>query len=126
MTFVDTPNAPAPGGHYSQAVIHGDVVYVAGILPITPAGEKLTNSTVAQQMEQILDNFDAVLRAAGSRRENVLRVTVYVSNIGDWGTVNQLYAQFFGNHRPARSMVPVSTLHYGLQIELDAIAVVEA
>ncbi|GAB4015667.1 RidA family protein [Spirosoma koreense] len=124
MEFIQTPNAPAPGGHYSQATIHGDLVFLSGILPITPNGRKLTDATIAEQTQQILANFDAILQAAGSKRENVLKVTVFVSDIQAWGTVNELYTQFFGDHRPARSIVPVGPLHYGLSLELEAIAVV--
>ena len=124
MTFIQTPDAPAPGGHYSQAVVHNGLIYVSGILPITPDGRKLADVTIAEQTEQILANLDAILQAAGSQRENVLKVTVYVSDIHAWGTVNQLYTQFFGDHRPARSIVPVGPLHYGLSIELEAVATV--
>ena len=124
MTLIQSPNAPAPGGHYSQAVVHNGLVYVSGILPITPDGRKLADATIAEQTAQILANLDAILQAAGSRRENVLKVTVYVSDIQAWSTVNQLYTQFFGDHRPARSIVPVGPLHYGLSIELEAVATV--
>ena len=124
MTFIDTSNAPAPGGHYSQAVVHNGLVYVAGILPITADGQKLTEATIAGQTEQILANLDAILQAAGSNRGNVLKITIFVSDISAWSAVNQIYAQFFGDHRPARTVVPVNTLHYGFSIELDAIATV--
>ncbi|UFH55193.1 RidA family protein [Spirosoma sp. KNUC1025] len=122
MTFIQTPNAPVPGGHYSQAVVHNGLVYVSGILPITPDGQKLTGTGIAEQTEQILTNLDAILQAAGSKRDKVLKVSVFISDIGAWGTVNQLYMQFFGDHRPARSVVPVGPLHYGFGIELEAIA----
>jgi 2-iminobutanoate/2-iminopropanoate deaminase len=124
MTFIETPNAPKPGGHYSQAVVHGDLVYLSGILPITPSGEKLTDATFSEQTEQILKNLDAILQAAGSTREKVIKVTVFIADISAWGTVNQVYTQFFGDHRPARSVVPVLPLHYGFGIELEAIATV--
>jgi 2-iminobutanoate/2-iminopropanoate deaminase len=124
MIFIQTPNAPVPGGHYSQAVVHNGQLYLSGILPITPSGEKLSNATITEQTEQILANLDAILQAAGSHRENVLKVTVFISDISAWSTVNQVYAQFFGNHRPARSVVPCSALHYGFGIELEAIAIV--
>ena len=124
MTFVETADAPAPAGHYAQAVVHGGLAYVSGILPITPAGQKLTDAPITEQIEQVLANLDAILQAAGSQREKVLKVTIFVADINAWGTVNQAYAQFFGSHRPARSIVPISTLHYGLQLELEAIAAV--
>lgn len=125
MTFIQASDAPAPGGHYSQAVAHNGLVFISGILPITPDGQKLTEATVTEQTEQVFANFDAILRAAGSNRENVLKVTVFVSDIHAWGTVNQLYTQFFGDHRPARSIVPVGPLHYGLSLELEAIAALQ-
>ncbi len=124
MTLIQTPDAPAPGGHYSQAVVHNGLVFLSGILPITPDGQKLTDATITQQTEQLLANLDAILQASGSTRENVVKVTVFITDIQDWNTVNQLYTQFFGNHRPARSIVPVGPLHYGLSLELDAIAAI--
>jgi 2-iminobutanoate/2-iminopropanoate deaminase len=122
MTFIQTPDAPTLGGHYSQAVVHNGLVFLSGILPITPTGEKLSQATMSEQTEQVLANLDAILRAAGCTRENVLKTTIYIADIESWGGVNQLYAQFFGDHRPARSVVPCSPLHYGFGIELEAIA----
>ena len=124
MTFIQTPNAPAPGGHYSQAVVNNGLVFISGILPIKPDGQKLNEASIEKQTEQVLTNLDAVLQAAGSKRENVLKVSVFISDINAWGAVNQLYSQFFGDHRPARSVVPCSPLHYGFSIELEAIAAV--
>jgi 2-iminobutanoate/2-iminopropanoate deaminase len=125
MTFIETPNAPVPGGHYSQAVVHNGLVYVSGILPITPAGQKLSEATVVEQTEQILANLDAILTAAGTHRGNVLKVSLFIADITAWGAVNEVYARFFGDHRPARSVVPCSTLHYGFGIELEAVAAVK-
>lgn len=122
MNFIETSAAPAPGGHYSQAVEHNGLIFISGILPITPAGEKLTDATFSEQTEQVLTNLDAILAAAGSERSNVLKVTVFITDMGAWGSVNQVYAQFFGDHKPARSVVPVLPLHYGLKIELEAVA----
>ncbi|GAB4045678.1 RidA family protein [Spirosoma litoris] len=124
MTFVQTSDAPVPGGHYSQAVVHNGLVYLSGILPITPAGQKLNETSIAEQTEQILANLDAILQASGSKREQVLKVSIFITDISAWGTVNQLYAEFFGDHRPARSVVPCSPLHYGFGIELEAIAII--
>lgn len=124
MTFVQTSNAPVPGGHYSQAVVHNGLVYLSGILPITPDGQKLTNATVAEQTQQVLANLDAILLAAGSHRTKVIKVSLFVADSSSWGEVNQLYAQFFQDHRPARSVVPVGPLHYGFGIELEAIATI--
>ena len=124
MQVVSTPNAPAPAGHYSQAIVHGGVVYVAGQLPIDPqTGEKRTGS-IEEQAEQALRNVAAILRAAGSGLDQVLKVTVYVSDITLWDRVNAVYARAFGDHRPARAVVPTRDLHYGFQVEIEAIAAV--
>ena len=126
MRFISTEDAPRPGGHYSQAVVHQGVVYVAGQLPIVPeTGEKCLG-TVEEQTERTLLNLEAVLKAAGSGRDRVLRVTVYVSDISLWGRLNEVYAGFFGGHRPARTVVPTRDLHYGFLVEIDAVAATDA
>jgi 2-iminobutanoate/2-iminopropanoate deaminase len=124
MRDVFTNDAPRPGGHYSQAVVHGGLVYVAGQLPIQPGHQDKAVGSIEEQTEQVLANLDAILRAAGSGRDRVLKVTVYVSDIALWGRVNTVYARFFGEHRPARTVVPTRELHYGFQVEIDAIAAV--
>lgn len=122
MQFISTENVPRPGGHYSQAVVHRGIVYAAGQLPIVPeTGEKCLG-TVEEQTERALMNLEAVLEAAGSGRDRVLRVTVYVSDISLWNRVNAVYAEFFGDHRPARTVVPTRDLHYGFLVEIDAVA----
>lgn len=119
---IATSEAPAASGHYSQAVVHDGLVYVSGILPVAPVtGEKVLGSMQAQ-VEQALANLKAILNAAGSDLNHALKVTIFVSDIDDWPLVNQIYARVFGDHRPARTVVPVKELHYGFRIEIDAIA----
>jgi 2-iminobutanoate/2-iminopropanoate deaminase len=121
---VYTPNAPTPGGHYSQAVVHNGLVYVAGQLSIDPrTGEKLLGS-IEEQTEQALRNVAEILRAAGSDLGRVLKMTVYVSDISLWGAVNEVYARVLGEHWPARAVIPTRELHYGFLVEIDAIAAV--
>jgi 2-iminobutanoate/2-iminopropanoate deaminase len=116
------PGEP-PAGHYSPGIVHDGVLYVSGQLPIDPAtGRKLAGEPIEAQAEQVLKNLDAVLTAAGTSRDRVLRTTIYLTDIGMWDAVNRVYAAFFGAHRPARTIVPTGPLHYGLLIELDAIA----
>jgi 2-iminobutanoate/2-iminopropanoate deaminase len=119
-----TDKAPIPAGHYSQAIVHQGVVYIAGQLPIKPGQKEHTLGTIEEQTRQTLANLDAILIASGSSRDQVIRVTIYVSDVSHWPMVNTIYAEFFGNHRPARTVVPVGKLHYGYEIELDAIAAV--
>lgn len=124
MKTIYTDKAPVPAGHYSQAIVSGGLVYVSGQLPIDPGtGEKLGDRPVEEQTRRALDNLEAVLLAAGSSREKVLKITVYVSDISLWDLVNREYAAFFGEHKPARSVVPTRDLHFGLKVEVDAIAV---
>ncbi|MGI9066634.1 MAG: RidA family protein [Pyrinomonadaceae bacterium] len=119
---VSTPNAPAPGGHYSQAVVCNGLVFVSGQLSIDPqTGEKKLGS-IEQQTEQVLQSVGEILKAANSDLSQVLKMTVYISDINFWGAVNEVYARVMGEHRPARAVIPTRDLHYGFLIEIDAIA----
>ena len=125
MKTVLSESAPRPAGHYSQGVVHNGVVYVAGQLPIVPGATEHRLGSMAEQTEQTLRNVEAVLQAAGSGLDRVLQMTIYVSDVSLWGEVNATYARVMGEHRPARAVVPVGVLHYGYQIEIQAIAAVE-
>lgn len=126
---VYTPDAPRPAGHYSQAIVHRGVVYVSGQLPIDaasgPRPPEAPLSSVPEQTRRTLENLRAVLLAAGSSPSQILRCTVYVSDVNLWPQVNQAYAEFFSAHGalpPARTVVPCGPLHFGYQVEIDAIA----
>lgn len=122
VTLFNTSNLPMPGGHYSQAVIHNGLIYISGQLPFNPfTGEKV-NGSIEEQTQQILDNVNTLLKDAGSSKKNVLKCTVYISDINLWGRVNEVYADFFGKHKPARAVVPVKDLHFGFKIEMELIA----
>jgi len=125
MKTICTERAPVPAGHYSQAIVHGDTVYVSGQLPIDPVtGEKRTGS-IEEQTEQVLTNLSEILRASGSGMDRLVKVTVYISDIGLWDRVNAVYARHLGDHRPARAVVPTRDLHFGFQIEIEALAAIE-
>ena len=125
VKVIFTEKAPRPAGHYSQAIVHNDTVYVCGQLPVVPeTGEKKTGP-IEEQAEQALKNVAAILQAAGSDIGHVLKVTVYIADISLWERFNSVYARFFGEHRPARVVVPVPGLHYGFQVEIEAIAAVK-
>ena len=125
MHSVETRDAPAAGGHYSQGIVHNGVVYVAGQLPIDPndRSNKAIGS-IEEQTERTLRNVEAILVAAGSGLDRVLQMTIYISDIELWGGVNTAYSRVMGSHKPARAVVPVKELHYGYQIEIQAIAAV--
>lgn len=125
ITPITTLNAPAPGGHYSQAVVYNGLVYVSGQLSIDPqTGEKRLGS-IGEQTEQALKNVAAILKAANSDLSRVLKMTLYVADINLWGAVNAVYARVLGEHRPARAVIPTGELHYGFLIEIDAIAAIK-
>ena len=124
MDTITTGDAPAPAGHYSQAVVHEGLVFVSGQLPLDPAPRAPNHGEGEEQVALALRNLAAILDAAGSGIDKVLRTTVYVSDIALWGRVNAAYAAFFGEHRPARSVVPTRELHFGCLVEIDAIAAV--
>jgi 2-iminobutanoate/2-iminopropanoate deaminase len=123
MKAILTDRAPQPAGHYSQAIISNGIVYVSGQLPINPASpaDKVVGS-IEEQAAQALRNVKAILEAAGSDMDHVLKTTVYVSDVALWGRVNSVYSEFFCDHRPARAVVPTRELHFGYQIEIEAIA----
>ena len=122
MEAIATPNAPTAAGHYSQAIVHNGVVYVAGQLPIDPNDRNRPVGSIEEQTERTLRNVEAILIAAGSGLNRVLQMTIYISDIELWGGVNVAYARVMGGHKPARAVVPVKDLHYGYQIEIQAIA----
>ena len=123
MKAIHTDQAPSPAGHYSQAIVHQGLVYVAGQLPIRPGAERGGSpGSIEEQTEQTLRNVAAILDAAGSGLDHVLQMTIYVSDMSLWSAVNATYARVLGDHRPARAVVPVKELHHGYQIEIQAIA----
>ena len=123
MQYVHTSYSLQSKGHYSPAVIHGGLAYVSGQLPINyDAGETLPSGGLEEQTWQVLKNLEQVLMQCGSSKQQVLKTTVYIADIAYWPAVNAIYADFFGDHKPARSIVPTNTLHFNAVIEIEAIA----
>lgn len=118
---INTPNAPQPAGHYSQATVHNGLVFVAGQLGIDPSGEKKLSS-IEEQTEQALNNIHAILKAAGSDWDRVLKMNVSLTDINLWDAVNKVYARVLGESRPARAIIPCGRLHHGFLIEIEAVA----
>ncbi len=125
LTRIDPGTMATPGGHYSHVVVHNGVAYVSGQLPIAPVGPLPATASFEEQARQVLANVRAAVTAAGSDLSKVLKCTVYVNDIADWPVFNRLYAETFGDHKPARVVVPVSPLHYGYRVEMDAIVAVD-
>jgi reactive intermediate/imine deaminase len=119
---IDPAGVCRPGGHYSHAVVANGMVFVSGQLPITPAGEKLSDAPFERQAQQVLDNLQAILEGAGSGIDRLVQVRVYLADVEHWPAFNAVYAAWAGSAKPARAVVPVPGLHFGLLIEVEATA----
>ena len=117
-----TDKAPKPIGPYSQAVIAGDFIFTAGQVPVDPATNKVVEGDVQAQARRSLENIKAVLEAAGSSMNKVVKVTVFLKDMNDFAQVNEIYAQYFTENKPARSAVQVAKLPLDVMVEIEAIA----
>lgn len=121
---MENPSALAkPGGHYSHVALANGFVFVSGQLPINAQGEKLADASFEVQAGQVLANVQAALEGVGSSIAQLVQVRVYIVDVEDWASFNQIYARWAGEARPARAVVPVPHLHYGFKIEVEATAV---
>ena len=111
-------------GHCSHVAVHAGVAYISGQLPLDPAGAPLLDQPFDVQVQQVLGNLDDCLDTAGSSREQLLSVTVYVTDIDQWPAFDAAYAQWVGAHRPSRAVACVAGLHYGAAIAVQAVATV--
>jgi len=119
---IDVPANALPGGHYAHATTGAGLVFVSGQLPIDPQGRRLTGAPFADQAQCAISNLLAALAAAGSGPDRLLKVNVYIVDIGHWPEFDRIYAGHLGRHRPARAVIPVPELHHGFLIEIDGIA----
>ena len=118
---ITTSNAPKPAGHYSQACGYGDLIFVSGQLPVSLEGKALADLSFEEQVRLALGNLLAIVEAAGSGPDRVLKVTAFIVGVDNWPAFNRVYAELFGEARPARSVVPVGSLHHGCLVEIEAI-----
>jgi 2-iminobutanoate/2-iminopropanoate deaminase len=121
-TPIMTKNAPAAVGPYSQGYKAGGFIYVSGQVPINPATGQAVKDDIAKAAQQSLDNCKAIIQEAGASLEDVIKVEIFLTNMGDFGKVNEVYANFFGDHKPARACVEVAGLPLGVDIEIQMIA----
>ncbi len=126
MQPILSKNAPAPVGPYSQAVRHGGFLFLSGQIPLDPETGKLVEDSIETQTQQVLANLLAVLREGGADWSQVIRVSVYLTDIAEFARFNEVYAAALGAARPARSTIQVAALPLGARIEIDAIAALEA
>ena len=117
-----TENAPVPIGPYSQAVLAGDVVFCSGQIPLDPRTGEIAGVTAAAQAERVIENIGGILLAAGLDFGDVVKTTVYLVDMADFAEVNEVYARYFSESKPARSTVTVAALPRGVRVEIEAIA----
>jgi 2-iminobutanoate/2-iminopropanoate deaminase len=122
---IQTANAPAAIGPYSQAMKLDNLVFTAGQIPLDPASmEMVGGDDVAAQTERVMENLRSILEAAGAGLDTVIKTTVYLVDMGDFAAMNEVYGKHFGGHHPARSTVEVRALPKGARVEIDALAAV--
>lgn len=124
MRIVKTEDAPAAIGPYSQAVVHDGLVFTAGQIPLDPRSGELLDGDIAAQTDLVFRNLSAVLEAAGASLSSVLKTTVFLRDMNDFAAMNEVYARFFGEHRPARSAVQAARLPRDCGVEIECVAVV--
>ena len=124
LQSVTAAGAPKAIGPYSQAIRAGSTLYLSGQIPLDPATGNLVQGDFAAQVRRVLDNLKAVLTEAGSDLGHVVKATVYLTDLANFQTLNTIYAEYFGDHKPARSTVGVAALPRGAAVEIDAIAVI--
>ena len=121
-SVVFTAQAPKPVSAYSQAIRSGSLLFLAGQIPIDPATGQVVSGTIAEETERIFENLSAVLSAAEATLENVVKTTVYLTNMADFPAFNAVYARYFPREPPARTTVAVAALPLGVRVEVEAIA----
>jgi len=121
---IQTSDAPAAIGPYSQAIRAGNLLFVSGQIPLDPQRAEIVGETAAEQARQVLKNLQAVLEAAGASLQHVVKTTIFLTDLGQFAQVNAVYAEFFSQEPPARSTVQVAALPRGVQVEIEAIAVI--
>ena len=123
LGVVTTDDAPKAIGPYSQAIVTDGLVFTAGQVSLDPLTMELVGTTTAEQTEQVMKNLAAVLAAAGTSLDNVVKTTVFLADMSDFASMNDVYARHFGTHKPARSTVQAAGLPKGARVEIDVIAV---
>ena len=122
MKFIVTKKAPSAVGPYSQGVMVKDTLYVSGQIPFVPETMTLVSDDIRKQTKQSLVNILAIVEEAGLKKTDIVKCNVYMINLSDFGAMNEVYAEFFGDHKPARAAVEVRRLPKDVQIEIEAIA----
>jgi 2-iminobutanoate/2-iminopropanoate deaminase len=125
-TPVSTTNAPKAIGPYSQAIVHNGIAYLSGQIPLDPVTNQLVEGGVEEQTIRVLENLKAVLEAAGSSLDRVLKTTIFLKDMNDFAKVNEVYGRYFASQPPARATVEAARLPRDVRVEIEAIAAVES
>lgn len=119
---IETEYSVRDGGHYTPGIVYNGVLYISGQLSINPETRRVPEGGIKEETKQALNNLDMVLKAANLSREAVLQCRVYIPNVAYWPEVNEIYSEFFGEHKPARIVVPSNNLYGGCLVEIEGIA----
>ncbi|MDM1679881.1 RidA family protein [Myroides odoratimimus] len=122
MEIIKSQALPQSNGHYSTAIISNNTLYLSGQLPIDKEGIHYYKHSFEKQFNVIFENIDNILTVSGSSLQQVVKVTVYITDVALWSLFNQLFQNYFGTHKPVRTVVPVPVLHYGYKLEVEVIA----
>ncbi|WP_109402299.1 RidA family protein [Proteus terrae] len=125
LTLQNIDALSSPGGHYSHVVTANNMSFISGLLPLDKQGNPLANKPVEAQITQVLENLNACLLGINAKKTDIAQVKVYVTDINEWPVVNELYAKWIGEHRPARLVAGVKELHFGSKIEIEAVVIKE-
>jgi 2-iminobutanoate/2-iminopropanoate deaminase len=122
---VETANAPAAIGPYSQGIIANGFVYTAGQIPLDPKTGELVEGDIATQTKRVMESLKAILEQAGASLQTVVKTTVFLKSMDDFAAMNTVYAEYFGDHKPARSTVQAAKLPRDVNVEIEAVALVK-
>jgi len=125
MKFIETDGSKKSSGHYSPAVVHNGILYISGQLSIDQLTGNVPQGGIIPETKQALENLYNILKVAGVDKNDVIQCRIYTPNVEYWDTINAVYAEFFGNHKPARAIVPTTDLHHNCLVEIEAIAAVK-
>ena len=125
MKTISTDQAPKAIGPYSQGIEVNGFIFISGQIPLDPATGELVNGDIKKQTARVFENIRAILKASGCDLKNVVKATVFVTDLSNFAVVNEIYSQYFGEHKPARSFVQVAGLPKGAQVEIEVIATKE-
>lgn len=120
--IINTTNAPEPIGPYNQAVLVNDTLYVSGQIPINPTWNKLVDTSIEAETHQVMENIEAILKAAGMRFEHVVKCSIFVKDLSNFSAVNEVYGSYFKNNFPARECVEVARLPKDVNVEISCVA----